>query len=63
MMLILKDGIMCLGDKVKVSEVPGKAEAIRYDKLDERQFGIRSVGKVIKLYENYDKVQILIDIE
>ena len=25
---------MCLGDKVKVSEVPGKAEAIRYDKLD-----------------------------
>ena len=54
---------MCLGDKVKVSEVPGKAEAIRYDKLDERQFGIRSVGKVIKLYETYDKVQILIDIE
>ena len=62
-MLIQQVGIMCLGDKVKKKKKPGKAEAIRYDKLDERQFGIRCVGKVIKLYDNYDKVQILIDIE
>ena len=57
-------GIICLGDKLTIgNEEKGKAVAIRYDRLDEKQFGIRSIGKVIGLYEVYNKAQVLLDIE
>lgn len=56
-------GLICLGDKLKASEVPGKAEAIKYDILDERQFGIRCIGKVVEIYEDDTKVKVLLDLE
>lgn len=55
-------GIACIGDKVTCSDIPGKGVAIRYDQ-DETIFNIRSIGKIIGLYDNYDKVKILLDIE
>ena len=56
-------GIICLGDKLTLSNTPGKAEAIRYDPLDEKVFGLKSIGKVIGIYNVYDKVKVLLDIE
>lgn len=56
-------GLVCMGDKLTTSDIPGKARAIRYDKLDETQFNIRSIGKVIGVYDTYDKVKVMLDIE
>lgn len=56
-------GIICLGDKLALSNIPGRAEAIRYDPLDEKVFGLKSIGKVIGIYNIYDKAQVLLDIE
>lgn len=56
------EGIICIGDKLTTSNNPGKARAIKYDK-DESQFNIRSIGKVIGLYNTYNKVKVLLDIE
>lgn len=56
-------GIICLGDKLTASEIPGKAEAIKYVLQDERVFNLRSIGKVIGMYDVYDKAQVLLDIE
>lgn len=55
-------GMICIGDKLTISEIPGKARAIRYDE-DETQFTIRSIGKVIGLYNVYEKAQVILDIE
>lgn len=57
------DGIICLGDKLTSSEKPGKLVAIRYDTLDGKIFDIRSIGKVIGLYNNYSKAKVLLDVE
>lgn len=51
-----------LGDKLKLSDIPGKAEAIKYNQL-ENMLNIRSIGKVIGIYETYDYVKVLLDIE
>ena len=56
------EDIICIGDKLTTSNKPGKAVAIRYDQ-DETQFTIRSIGKVIGLYNNYEKAKVLLDIE
>lgn len=56
-------GLVCVGDKLTVSPIPGKAEAIKYEVLEEKQFGTRCVGKVIDLYKQWDKCRMLIDIE
>ena len=57
-------GIICVGDKLTASSrIPGNACAIRYDRLDENVFGIRSIGKVIGLYQNSSKAKVLLDIE
>lgn len=56
-------GLVCIGDKLTVSPVPGKAEAIKYEHLEEKQFGIRSIGKVIGLYKDWGRAKILIDLE
>ena len=56
-------GIICLGDKLTLSNIPGKAEAIKYDPLDEKIFNIKSIGKVIGIYNVYDKAKVLLDIE
>lgn len=57
------DGIICIGDKVGLSNIPGKARAIKYESLEERQFNLKSVGKVIGLYNIYNLAQVLLDIE
>lgn len=56
-------GIICLGDKLTLSNIPGKAEAIKYEPQDEKVFGLKSIGKVIGIYSVYDKAQVLLDIE
>lgn len=56
-------GIICIGDKLTTSKKPGYACAIRYDNKDENIFGIRSIGKVIGIYQSYDKAKVLLDIE
>lgn len=55
-------GLVCIGDKLTTSETKGKARAIKYDQ-DETQFTVRSIGKVIGLYNTYDRVQVLLDVE
>lgn len=55
-------GIACIGDKVTISEIPGKGRSIKYNQ-EEDIFNIRSIGKIIGLYDNYNKVKILLDIE
>lgn len=55
-------GIVCLGDKLSASEEFGIAEAIKY-RQDETKFRYRSIGKVIGLYNNYNKAKVLLDIE
>lgn len=57
------EGIICIGDKLTISNTPGKCVAIKYDKLEERQFAIRSIGKCISVYAVYDRVKVLLDIE
>lgn len=54
--------LICIGDKLTASERPGKARAIKYGE-DETNFDIRSIGKVIGLYNSYDKVKVILDIE
>lgn len=56
-------GLVCIGDKLSISNKAGKAKAIRYENMDEDIFNIRSIGKVVKLYNDYSKVQVLLDIE
>ena len=56
-------GAIGLGDKLKVSETPGIATAIKYVEQDETIFGIRSIGKIISLYRDYSIAKILLDIE
>lgn len=56
-------GIICLGDKLTASNIAGKAEAIKYVIQDERVFNIRSIGKVIGIYDVYNRAQVLLDIE
>ena len=57
------EGIICLGDKLTTSTTAGKARAIKYERLEERQFGTRSIGKVIGVYSIYNKAKVLLDIE
>ena len=40
----------------------GIAKAIRYSQ-DETKFRYRHIGKVIELYNQYDRVKVLLDIE
>lgn len=56
-------GIICLGDHIGVSQKPGKAEAINYEIQEERQFDVRSVGKVVGLYDVYSKARVLLNIK
>ena len=56
------EGITCIGDKLTASNTPGKARSIKYTQ-DETIFGIREIGKVINLYNDYSKVQVLINIK
>lgn len=56
-------GLVCVGDKLTVSPTPGKAEAIKYEVHEEKQFGTRSIGKVINLYKQWNRCKMLIDIE
>lgn len=55
-------GIACVGDNLTVSEKRGIAKAIRYDQ-DITQFGFSKIGKVIGLYNSYNIVKVLLDIE
>lgn len=55
-------GLVCLGDKLTISETPGKAIALKYEQ-NITQFGHRCIGKVIKLYNDYYVADVLLDIE
>lgn len=55
-------GLICIGDRLTTSEIPGTARAIKYNE-DESQFTIRSIGKVIGLYNVYEKAKVILDIE
>lgn len=55
-------GIICIGDHLTASDEPGIAKAIKYDQ-DESRFRIRHLGKVVGLYNSYNKVRVLLDIE
>lgn len=55
-------GLVCLGDRLTASDVAGIARAIKYEQ-DETKFRIRHLGKVIELYDRYDIVKVMLDIE
>lgn len=54
-------GYVDLGDKLTLSEHPGKAKS--KDFLDEEFYVARSIGKVIKFTNNPKQVKVLLDIE
>ena len=56
-------GVICIGDHVGASELPGTAKAIKYVYEDEDIFNLRCIGKVIGLYKVYNKAKVLLDIE
>lgn len=56
-------GTICLGDKLTISDIPGKAEALKYGSYEEVMFGKRSIGKVVGVYDVYDIAKVLLDIE
>lgn len=56
-------GIICLGDHLTVSDKAGIAEAINYEIQEEKQFDVRSIGKVIKLENVYSKATVLLNIK
>lgn len=56
-------GITCIGDRLTTSKISGKARAIRNDNDEIRVFGIKPIGKVIGLYNDYSKVKVLLGIE
>lgn len=55
-------GITMIGSKITASDVPGKARILKYDEECEI-YNIRSVGKIIALYNDIHLAKILIDIE
>lgn len=56
-------GLICVGDRLTTSDVAGKAKAIKYSNDDIRIFDIRSIGKVVGLYNDYTIAKVLLDIE
>lgn len=56
-------GLICIGDELTTSNVAGKARAIKYFNDDTRIFDIRNIGKVVGLYNDYNKAKVLLDIE
>lgn len=56
-------GIVCLGDHLTISDKEGRAEAINYDIQEEKQFDVRSIGKVIRLGDIYSKATTLLNIK
>jgi hypothetical protein len=55
-------GLSSIGSLVTASEIPGKARVLKYEQ-EQRMFNIRSIGKIINLYNDLSKVDILLDIE
>lgn len=56
------DGIICIGDRLTIGDIPGKAVAIKYEE-DSEKYDFRNIGKVLSLYNNYNKAKVLLDIE
>ena len=56
-------GNICIGDKLTTGTVPGKAVAIRYVREDEILFKKKSIGKVIGLYDVYNKARVLLNMK
>lgn len=56
-------GIICLGDHLAVSDVAGVAEAINYEIQEEKQFDVRSIGKVVSLGDVYSKATVMLNIK
>lgn len=56
-------GIICLGDHLAVSDVAGVAEAINYEIQEEKQFDVRSIGKVVALGDIYSKATVMLNIK
>lgn len=54
-------GFIDIGDKLSISDHPGKAKAIDY--YDKDYFLVRSIGKAIKYLKNKEQVKVLLDIE
>ena len=55
-------GIICIGDKLTLSEKPGKARALKYEQ-NISTFKMPSIGKVIGLYQQYNRAKILLHID
>lgn len=54
------EGTICVGDKLTLGKIPGKAVAMEYNQ-DETQFDEIVLGKVIKLYPDYKIANILLN--
>ena len=51
-------GISSIGSMVTASNQPGKGKIMRYEQ-EAKMFNIRPIGKIIKLYNDLNKVTIL----
>lgn len=56
------NGIICIGDQLTASNIPGEAVAIKYAE-DNYKYDYRSLGKVIQIYNDYSKAKVLLDVE
>ena len=55
-------GAYGISSMVTASEIPGKGRALKYEQ-EKRMFNLRSVGKVIEIYNDEHKAKILLDLE
>ena len=56
------EGMIGLGDMITASEIPGKGRVLKYTQ-EQKIWNIRSIGKVIGLYNNRKKAKVLLNIE
>lgn len=55
-------GLSSLGSMITASDEPGKGKIMRYQQ-ESRMFNIRPIGKIIKVYNNLNKVTVLLNLE
>ena len=55
-------GAYGISSMITASEVPGKGRALKYEQ-EKRIWNIRSIGKVIEIYNDEHKAKVLLDLE
>lgn len=57
------EGLICVGDILTTGDTPGKAVAIKYNDQDVTIFNFKKIGKVINVYNDYNKALVMLNIK